>query len=265
MYLDYWNLRCLPFENTPDCRFFFASSDHKEASTRLQLAIQTRKLIFLLTGDYGVGKTLVCENVIHELPANTCKVVFIRNPRMDALDLMREMAYQLGEEVHTRSNYDALHTLNNLMGRYAATGRHTVVFLDEAQLLLNASILEDLRLLLNNQADGRPLMTLILSGQTELGDLLRSTPQMMQRIAMKYHIHSLQEEEVGQLIAHRMRVAGGSSEIFEDAAIHEVAVCSKGNPREINGICDLCLLIGSLKGESRITPDLVRDAWEERS
>lgn len=264
MYLDYWHLTCMPFENGSEPRFFFESGEHHEAVTRLQFAIQTRKLITLLIGDYGVGKTMVCETVLHKLPVNEYKVAFIRNPRMDGLDLTREIAYQFGEEVHTRSSYDALHTVNNLLQRFASTGRHSVVFLDEAQLIMNTGVLEDLRLLLNMQIDGKSLMTLVLSGQSEIGDMLKATPQIMQRIALKYHISSLSADDVRKYIGHRMNVAGASAGVFDDAALTEIATLSKGNPREVNSLCDLCLLIGSLKRATCISLPVVRDAWTER-
>ncbi|HAS81680.1 MAG TPA: hypothetical protein DCS43_03120 [Verrucomicrobia bacterium] len=265
MYIDYWRLNCMPFENVSDYRFFFESEDHREAATRVQFAIQTRKLMMLLIGDYGVGKTMVCETVQHKLPTNEYKVVFIRNPRMDGLDLTREIAYQLGEEVHTRSPYDALHAVNNLLQRHASTGRHSVVFVDEAQLIMNTSTLEDLRLLLNNQEGGRSLMTLVLSGQSEIGDMLKAKPQIMQRIALKYNIMGLSAGDVRPYIEHRIQVAGGTGNLFDESAMQEIASLSKGNPREVNSLCDLCLLIGSLKQASSITVPIVRDAWMERA
>jgi len=265
MYIEYWRLSCMPFENVADARFFFESGDHHEAATRVQFAIQSRKLMMLLIGDYGVGKTMVCETVMHKLPVNEYKVAFIRNPRMDGLDLTREIAYQLGEEVHDRSPYDALHAVNNLLQRHASTGRHSVVFVDEAQLIMNTSTLEDLRLLLNIQEGGRSLMTLILSGQSEVGDMLKAKPQIMQRIALKYNIMGLTSDDVRHYIDHRMQVAGGAETVFDAAAVQEIASLSKGNPREVNSLCDLCLLIGSLKRVPSITVPIVRDAWMERA
>ncbi len=264
MYLEYWGFQCMPFDNAPDHRFFFESEAHKEAVTRLLFAIQTKKAIALLTGDYGSGKTVVCETVISQLSPEKFKVAFITNPRMDALDLSREIAYKLGEEVAARSMYDTLHVLNNLLERHAATGKHCVVMIDEAQLIINTSVLEDIRLLLNHHRAGGFLLTLVLVGQTEFGDMLKSIPQMVQRIALKYHIKSLQPTELQPYILSRLKLAGGRADIFDQSAFDEIARYSKCNPREINSMCDMALLIGCLTEARRITAKEILEAISER-
>jgi general secretion pathway protein A len=265
MYQDYWQLEMMPFDNAPDHRFFFESKGHQEAITRISFGIQTRKAIVLLTGDYGIGKTVVCETVINQLSPTQYKVAFITNPRMDAIDLTREITYQLGEDISSRSSYDVLHALNNLLERHASTGKHCAVIVDEAQVVLDSMILEDLRLLLNKQMNGRFLMTLVLVGQTELGDRLRALPQMVQRIGLKFHIPHLQPDEVPAYIKHRWTKAGGKQEVFTPEAISEIARISKGNPRDINALCDLTLLIGALTKKDKIGIAEVQEAARERA
>ncbi|MGI6087749.1 MAG: ExeA family protein [Kiritimatiellia bacterium] len=264
MYLEYWGFNIMPFNNAPDPRFFFESEGHKEAVTRLLFAIQSKKAFTLLTGDYGSGKTVVCETVISQLPQEKFKVAFITNPRLDALDLSREIAYKLGEEVAARSMYDTLHVVNNLLERHAATGKHCVVMIDEAQLILNTNVLEDIRLLLNHHRAGGFLLTLVLVGQTEFGDMLKSIPQMVQRIALKYHIKNLQPAELQPYILSRIKLAGGRDNLFDQTAFDEIARYSKCNPREINAICDLALLIGCLTEARQITAKEVSEAINER-
>lgn len=264
MYLEYWGFQCMPFDNVPDHRFFFESEGHKEAVTRLLFAIQSKKAIVLLTGDYGSGKTLVCETVVSQLTPDKYKVALITNPRLDSLDLSREIAFKLGEEVAARSMYDTLHVINMLLDRNAATGKHCVVMIDEAQLILNTGVLEDIRLLLNHHQSGGFLLTLVLIGQTELGDMLKSTPQLMQRIALKYHIKNLQPAELQPYIASRLKLAGGREDLFDATALNEIARYSKYNPREINAICDLALLIGCLTEAREIRAKEVLEAITER-
>jgi len=264
MYTEYWKMTRLPFENAPDPAFFYESHSHQEALVRLSFAIQTRKAIALLTGDYGSGKTLLCRNVKKQLSPNEYRVALITNPSMDAIDLTREIAYQLGENIQTRSQYDVLHAFNNLLERHAAAKRHCTAIIDEAQVISNPAILEDLRLLLNHQMDGRFLLTLILSGQTELNDTIRSIPQMTQRVGLKFHIPHLANEEVEEYIKHRLRTAGVYTEIFEPDAVRMVAEFSDGNPRVINALCDMSLLTASLQAKPRVTISEVKDAVDER-
>lgn len=265
MYLEYWHFKKRPFDITSDPDFFFEARGHKEAITRISFAVETQKAIVLLTGDYGSGKTVVCDTVMSRLAPELYKVAAITNPRLDSIDLAREIAFQFGENVASRSSYDVLHALNVLLERFAATGKHCIVCIDEAHLILDPSILEDLRLLLNHQYQKKFIFTLLLAGQTELRDRMKAIPQMTQRISMKFHIPNLQPDEVPQYIAHRLTVAGGRPDTFEKSAIEEIAKISNGNPREINTICDLCLLIGSLTGKERIYQEEVLEAWKERT
>lgn len=265
MYLEYWHFKKPPFDITSDPDFFFESKGHKEAIARISFAVETQKAIVLLTGDYGSGKTMVCETMISRLSPEQYKIAYITNPRMDSIDLAREITFGFGEDIASRSIYDVHHALNVLLERYAATGKHCVVVLDEAQLIIDSSILEDIRLLLNHQFQRRFIFTLVLVGQTELRDRLKLIPQMTQRIGMKFHIPNLQNDEVPQYIAHRLSVAGGNVDIFDNTAIDEIARLSHGTPREINTLGDMCLLIGSLTGKERIHQEEVLEAWKERT
>ncbi len=265
MYLKHWNLERLPFENAPDPLFFFESKGHQEAAVRLSFAIQTQKAIALMSGDYGSGKTVVCQSVMRRTDTNRFKFAFISNPRLDALDLTREIAYQFGEDINSRSKYDILHAFNNILERQYRAGRHCAAIIDEAQLVREASILEDLRLLLNHQLDGKFLLTLVLSGQTELIDMLRPLPQMTQRIGLKFHIANLSPEEIRPYLTHRLKIAGGNIDIFDNDAIIQVERLSKGNPREINALCDMAMLSACLSEHRQVTTEDVLDAGKERT
>jgi len=59
MYAEFFGLRELPFNNTPDPRFFYSTPDHEEALASLVYAVKERKGFVLLTGEVGAGKTLV--------------------------------------------------------------------------------------------------------------------------------------------------------------------------------------------------------------
>lgn len=264
MYTNYWKLKCLPFENAPDPRFFFESRGHKEASVRLTFAIQTRKAMALITGDYGSGKTVMCQKVKKSLNPNEFCIAFVSNPNMDSIDITREIAYQFGEDIPTRSKYDVLHAFNNLLERHHGAGRHCAAIIDEAQVVAEPAILEDLRLLLNHQTEGQFLLTLVLVGQTELNDALRPIPQMTQRIGLRYHIPHLDIDEIEPYISHRLETAGGHLGIFSSGAILEVTRVSKGNPREINAVCDMALLTASLAGADHVDENAIVDAAKER-
>jgi|GEM_PF-469701 len=263
-YTAYWKLKCLPFESAPDSTFFFESMGHREGIARLLFSIQNRKALAVLSGDYGSGKSVLCQEVIERLAPNQFKTALVANPRLDALDLVREMARQFGEEIQATSRYDIGRAFSSLLDRSRAAGQHCAAIIDEAQVI-ERSAMEDLRLLLNHQAAGVVPMTLVFVGQTELNDMLRSIPHLYQRINMKFHIPHLAAGEVREYIRHRLKVAGGTIDIFDERAVIEVQRLSQRNPREINAICDVALLIASLSGKTRVSVEDVTESGKERT
>lgn len=244
MYKDYWGLKELPFENVPDPRFFYPSAEHQEALLRLFYGVNSRKGAVMLTGEVGCGKTVLSRTLIQDLPPDRYEVAVVANPSLAPIEFLREILYQLGQETTTESKVDLLHALNDQMVQNLNGGKDTVVIIDEAQAIDDPDTLEELRLLLNFQLNDRFLLTLLMIGQPELGDRIARIQQLEQRIAIKYHLGPLKEEDVQSYIQTRLEKAGVTRSIFADEAIEVIYRTSRGIPREINNLCDICLLLG---------------------
>ena len=63
MFRRFYGLREKPFSKTPDPRFLYLSSGHREALARLQYAVEEREPA-LLTGEIGSGKTTISRALI---------------------------------------------------------------------------------------------------------------------------------------------------------------------------------------------------------
>ena len=258
MYREYWGLKELPFENVPDPRFFYPSAEHQEALLRLFYAVNSRKGAAMLTGEVGCGKTILSRTLIQDLPADRYEVAVVANPSLSPVEFLREILYQLGVEISTNSKLDLLHALNDQVVKNLNAGRDSVIIIDEAQAIEDPDTLEELRLLLNFQLNERFLLTLLLIGQPELRERISRIRQLEQRIAIKFHLGALKQEEVPSYIQARLEKAGLVRRIFEENALDAVGRASRGIPREINNICDLCLLLGFGARAERIGIDLVQ-------
>ena len=141
-------------------------------------------------------------------------------------------------------------------------GKHVVVAIDEAQLINDESVFEELRLLLNFQTETRFLLTLILSGQPELREKLDSNKQFSQRITLSYHLKPLNFDETVKYLAHRLEVAGLKENIFDEKAMEMIFERSGGIPRQINNLANMSMLAAFSKGEKVITEALVQEGVE---
>jgi len=245
VYLDYWGLDKKPFENTPDPDYFYFSDEHKEAYDRMIYAVTENKGGALLTGEYGCGKTTLLRIIAGESMSDDREVVVVNNPNYEPEELLREIIIQLGEEIAENSRVALSKQIEEILFKKYQSGKEVLVMIDEAQLMKNDDVFEELRLLLNHQLNDKFLVTILLVGQPELRERVTMMPQFEQRLAIKYHLHSFNLEETGKYISHRLNVAGLSTEIVNEDAISAVFNASFGVPRKINSICDLALMTGA--------------------
>jgi len=264
MYTQYWGLKEKPFENTADARFLYYSPQHEEAFSRLTYAINEGKGAAVLTGVFGCGKTVIAQAIFSSLSKGKFETAFVINPQLSHVELLREIVYDLGLKDNLPTlKTDIMHRLDEMLHNNMDNGKNTVVIIDEAHLINDIVIFEELRLLLNYQYKNKFLLTLILLGQPELKDKINNIKQLQQRIAIRHHLSGLSEQETQEYIQHRLSVAGTKRKIFEAKAVSLIYDQSGGIPRRINQICDMALLSGLGKQVSSIGEDLVKEAVED--
>jgi general secretion pathway protein A len=240
----YWELREAPFDNSPNLRFFSLAPSFREALTRLEYAVRHHKGCAMLTGEYGCGKTMLVRALLQRLGEEQYEIGVLANPCRDAVELLREILYQLGVDTEERDKPALLHMLNDLLYRNYRAGRHTVIVIDEAQLIDDARIFEELRLLMNIQTDARFLATVVLVGSPGLRARLARLEHVEQRIGIRCHLETLDLARTASYIAYRLKVAGLTQAIFTDEAIQLIFELTGGAPRRINNLCDIALLAG---------------------
>lgn len=265
MYEGYWGLNEKPFENTPDPRFIYYSPQYEEALSRLLYVVREGKGAGMLTGIFGCGKTLLARTLLKELDKDMYRTALITNPYLSYEELMMHIVYNLGgKDLPTRKTEVmvniVLERLGEILENNMRDGKKTVVIIDEAHVIKDAGVWEELRLILNFQLEDRFLLTLLLLGQPELKDCLDANKQFFQRIAVRYHLDHLNEEDTKKYILHRLSISGRTKPIFTEKAHKLIYEKSSGIPRRINHICDLALFSGFGREISTIDEDMIRDA-----
>lgn len=264
MYNEYWGFTEKPFENISDPEMFYGSAKHQEALSRLMYVITEAKGAGLLTGDYGMGKTVLAKMLMAQLNPNQYRFVYLANPQMTGREILREIIRAIGAvDTLPDEKGDVLNALTEILRRNAEVNRITTLIVDDAQLIKEQETLEELRLLLNLQWNERFMINVIFIGQTELREKINRIPQLKGRLAMRFHLDPLNEPETGEYILHRLKVAGRTEPLFTDLAITAIHEYSKGVPREINNAANLCLLIGYNQQVDTINRDIAQSALAE--
>lgn len=244
MYAQFFGLRELPFNNTPDPRFFFATPDHEEALASLIYAVQERKGFVLLTGEIGAGKTLISRMMLRHF-GTMVEFATINHAIQDARDLLESICSEF--ELHIppgASRTVVVRLLHDHLLAQFARNQPVVLVLDEAQNL-SVDSFEQLRMIGNLEADDAKLLQIVIVGQPELQQRFASPDlcQLRQRIFRSYHLPAMSRESSEGYIRHRLAVAGDEGHsTFSSDAIDRVFEFSKGVPRVINTLCDNAML-----------------------
>lgn len=265
MYEAYWELTEPPFENSPNPKFFYLSPEHEEALVRLVYTVRHRKGCAMLIGEHGCGKTTLSRALIQRLESERYEIALLTNPVWNPIDFLRETLYQLGVETPERGKPELLHRLNDVFFRNYRDGRDTVVIVDEAQLIEDDAVFEELRLLTNFQTDDRFLVTVLLLGSPDLLPKIRRLPHLDQRIPIRYHLNALDATHTASYIAHRLKMTGRTAPIFTPDAVQRIYDFTRGTPREINNLCDVALLVGYTKRVKEINDKIVAEVIRDQA
>ncbi len=258
MYCKFYNLKEKPFNVTSDPAFFFASRAHQEAISHLSYGVNQRKGILVITGEIGTGKTTLCRFFL-DTQGENIKTAFILNPYFPQEQLLVAIVKDFGISVKDESSFSCVWHLNRFLLSQSEKGNNIVLIIDEAQNL-TVPQLEQVRLLSNLETHKHKLLQIVLVGQPELNRKLElyELRQLQQRIAVRYHIQALGEDEINQYIRHRLNIVGGNHITFTPSAVKAITELSIGTPRLVNIICDRALLAGFVKETYSIDEEIIQ-------
>lgn len=265
MYEQYWGLTEPPFTLTPDPRFLYLSRAHEDALMMLHYAVTRNKGAAMLAGDIGLGKTTISRKLLETIDPVQYKVVMIVNPILTPTQILQEILDQLDITCTSRNRQVLVQRLHLALLELYDKGRRIVVLVDEAHLIKSSTTFEELRLLLNCQMNDQFLLSLLLLGQNELRPKLAKVPALEQRLAVRHVIKPLDIHDTGEMILHRMRVAGFTREKspFTPDAIHKIHQISGGVPRVISQLADNALLMAMARKEEMVDAFLMHECAEE--
>lgn len=263
MYLCHFGFNSLPFSLTPDTGFYCDLNCGHEALAMLQTCLNEGEGFISLSGEVGLGKTLLCRRLLANLDKNYV-AAYIPSPSFTPAELRSALARELG--VKMTQNAEVLqHRLVERLSQLHQQNKKVVLIIDEAQTLSDES-LEFVRLLTNIETQTHKLLQVVLFAQPELSRRLKQPHlrQLRQRIIFSYQLRALKSEEVAAYIAYRLNRAGyRRGVLFNPAAVRAIARYSGGVPRVINIICHKALIAAYGAGVEQVTLSHVKAAVKD--
>ncbi|MEO2019876.1 MAG: AAA family ATPase [Fuerstiella sp.] len=256
MYQDYWGFSEKPFSYRTAATELYSSHALRAASLRLQYCFRNDAGAALLIGQSGVGKSSALRKLAAE-DTNLRPFAHIVYPTLSCAELQRVVAAEVLEKTSIDNNDSpdtVLLRLRQALGGHAADGRHSVIVFDEAHLL-NDDALNQVVLPLLSVADmdGALSFTVILAGQPSLAAHVARNAQLRDRIAVTATMDGFTPSETIEYIQDSVKAAGAERSIFAADAIQAIWRLSAGNPRRINRLCDMALLVGYADQLSEVT------------
>lgn len=257
VFLQYYGLTEQPFGVTPDSRFLYLGTKHREALASLIYGTDENRGFLALIAKAGTGKTSLLYQYL-ELLRDYARTAYIFRTDCDARDLLSQIVRDLGVSANVQDPHEAL---NQAMLEQVRAGRRLVVVIDEAQDL-TAEVLESIRLLSNFETSRKKLLQIVIAGQPQLAGKLAqpSMVQLRQRISLLIRLEPLTKQETNAYIDHRLRVAGyDQGALFTAEALTLIAENSAGIPRNINNLCFNAMALAFAMNKKRIDQKVLEE------
>lgn len=264
LYADFFGLSERPFTLLPDPAFIYWSKAHRRAYTILDYGIFSRAPITVVTGEIGSGKTTLIQHLLKNTPPSVT-IGLISNAQGGRGELLQWVLNALSVEVPNDASYvQKFQRLQDFLIAEYAEERRVVLIFDEAQNL-SVEGLEELRMLTNINANKDELIQLILIGQPELRDLIRSPKmkQLAQRVGASYHLSAMNKETMMEYIQHRLLTVGGQGDEFTTGAYEIIHEQTDGVPRLVNQLCDIAMVYAWGNDQREVSEETLQNVLDD--
>ncbi len=259
MHTNHLGLDSKPF-NLKDPRGFYRNADLDAACAALLQGIRTQQGLLLLTGEAGLGKSLILRRCMAE--ASDIRFILLGNPPPDFSDLLDQLGADLELPGNEPDAERRSQQLRDALAAYASQGQVVALLVDDAHRLRIDALRQLWEFVVGAVVAGDQRPRVVLAGLPEIEGKLRQPElrPLQESLRVECRLGRLSAVETSQFLAHQFSAAGHADDWLSPAVVERVVHYSQGVPRAIALLCDTILLLTSLQTEHAITPALVDEA-----
>ncbi len=262
-----------PFGSVPQVDHYYGGTVIEDARATLSHCIEQGQGAGMVVGPAGTGKTLLCR-VLAEQFKDAFEVAVLSGGRLSSRRaLLQAILHRLGRPYRDMDEGELRLALeDHLTTPRSNTPRSNtgedcpggmLLLVDDAHTL-PLRLLDEIRMLTDVAAAGRPLVRAVLAGGSSLEERF-ANPKLesfSQRLVARCYLESFNRTETQEYI-HARIIRVGSEAVFSTEACEAVYRATDGVPRLINQVCEHALLLAQVAGCEQVEPTRVQEAWAD--
>lgn len=258
-----WGLKWNPFSPELPSEALLASAKIENFAWRVEQLVQEGGFA-MISGEPGTGKSVALRIVAGRLTAQRDLLVgVLERPQSKPADFYRELGDIFSVQLRPSNRWGGFRALRERWRAHLASTRFKPVLLvDEAQEMASA-VLGELRSLSSADLDATSLLTVILSGDSRLPELLRREElvPLGTRIRTRLQMESASREELLELLHYAMSTAG-NPKLMTDELVHALVDHSAGNYRLLMTMSAELLAYGMTKNVQQLDEKLFFEVFQ---
>lgn len=265
MYEEFFGLERRPFTATPDAANFVPLEGPQAALDALAVCCERGQGIGVLTGEAGLGKTLLGLRLAFELQPTFATAFLNHSAFPTRRSLLQAILFELNRPYNRMSEQELRLELMTALKALRPQQQALVVILDEAHRL-SASLLDEMRMLTLLAAGTEPLVRVVLIGNRDLEERLADSElsAFNQRICCQVDLVPLTQAESVEYLRTCINMAGAHpDDLFAEDALPCIAKAADGVPRCLNHLADHSLLLAYVTEQRPVTAEVVREALHD--
>lgn len=225
-----------PFAAEPELAMMAPTLGQTDALARSRQAALSRAGLALVTGEPGIGKTMVRLALVRDLRVEPSLLIAeLTDPAAWRTDItfLRAVASAFGIAAPGRTTLELTTELQKALGALIEEDSWPLLIVDDAQRLTSSQV--DLVRSLLGPDERTPRLSVLLFGTPEIEERINRRQALARRLAMRHTLNPLNVADAAGLLRFRLQVAGAGeeSEIFTPEALAQLVERSGGNPRAL--------------------------------
>ncbi len=229
--LSLWGLKWNPFSPELPNEGLLVTPKIESFAWRLEQLVQEGGFA-LISGESGTGKSVALRIIAERLSAlRDVMVGVLERPQSKSADFYRELGDIFSVKLRPSNRYGGFKALRERWQAHVASSRiKPVLLVDEAQEM-DPEVLNELRILSSADFDATSLLTVVLSGDGRLTELLRHQDlvPLGTRIRTRLNTESASRDELLELLGYSLSKAGNATlmtpELMDTLVDHSAGNC----------------------------------------